>query len=135
MAKCRISTELGEIIVDTDVIAKYAGTIAVECIGIVGMATKNVKDGLVNLLRKENLSNGINVTVEDNRLGESLHGNFRKVLNLLHRRQNRQRHSRSGIAVRHWEYIQVIDPFFIQFQILRACQEHLAQQSGINCII
>ena len=39
--KCRISTELGEIIVDTDVIAKYAGTIAVECIGIVGMATKN----------------------------------------------------------------------------------------------
>ena len=41
----------------------------------------------------------------------------------------------SGIAVRHWKYIQVIDPFFIQFQILRACQEHLAQQSGINCII
>ena len=71
--KCRISTELGEIIVDTDVIAKYAGTIAVECIGIVGMATKNVKDGLVNLLRKENLSNGINVTVEDNRLCLDFH--------------------------------------------------------------
>ena len=68
-----ISTELGEIIVDTDVIAKYAGTIAVECIGIVGMATKNVKDGLVNLLRKENLSNGINVTVEDNRLCLDFH--------------------------------------------------------------
>ena len=52
--KCRISTELGEIIVDTDVIAKYAGTIAVECIGIVGMATKKMyvctsclKSGLV----------------------------------------------------------------------------------------
>ena len=71
--KCRISTELGEIIVDTDVIAKYAGTIAVECIGIVGMATKNVKDGLVNLLRNENLSNGINVTVEDNRLCLDFH--------------------------------------------------------------
>ena len=30
-----------------DVIAKYAGTVAVECFGIVGMAAVNMKDGFV----------------------------------------------------------------------------------------
>ena len=55
--KCRINNPMGEILIDTDVIAKYAGTIAVECFGIVGMASINMKDGLVKLLRKESLSN------------------------------------------------------------------------------
>ena len=31
-------TEKGEVIIDTEVIAKYAGTVAVECFGVVGMA-------------------------------------------------------------------------------------------------
>ena len=64
---------MGEILIDTDVIAKYAGTIAVECFGIVGMASINVKDGLVKLLRKESLSNGINVTVENNQIRIDFH--------------------------------------------------------------
>ncbi len=71
--KCRISTQLGEVIIDTDVIATYAGTIAVECIGIVGMAAINMKDGLVKLLRKESLTSGINVTVEDNQICLDFH--------------------------------------------------------------
>ena len=71
--KCHITTELGEILIDTDVIATYAGTIAVECFGIVGMASRNVKDGLVKLLRKESLSKGINVTVVDNRIHIDFH--------------------------------------------------------------
>ena len=36
--KCRINNMMGEILIDTDVIAKYAGSVAVECFGIVGMA-------------------------------------------------------------------------------------------------
>ena len=71
--KCHITTELGEILIDTDVIATYAGTIAVECFGIVGMASRNVKDGLVKLLRKESLSKGINVTIVDNRIHIDFH--------------------------------------------------------------
>ncbi|WP_434311376.1 Asp23/Gls24 family envelope stress response protein [Hominifimenecus sp. rT4P-3] len=71
--KCRINNPMGEILIDTDVIAKYAGTIAVECFGVVGMASINVKDGLVKLLRKESLSNGINVTIEDNRICIDFH--------------------------------------------------------------
>ena len=33
-----VSTDLGIITIDPEVIAKYAGTVAVECFGIVGMA-------------------------------------------------------------------------------------------------
>ena len=47
-----MTTDLGIITVDPEVIAKYAGTVAVECFGIVGMAALNVKDGLVHLLKK-----------------------------------------------------------------------------------
>ena len=71
--KCRMNNPMGEILIDTDVIAKYAGTIAVECFGIVGMASINVKDGLVKLLRKESLSSGINVTVENNKICIDFH--------------------------------------------------------------
>ena len=44
------TTDLGVITIDPEVIAKYAGTVAVECFGIVGMAAVSVKDGLVKLL-------------------------------------------------------------------------------------
>ena len=67
--KGRISTDLGIITIDTDVIAMYAGTVAVECFGIVGMAAVNMKDGLVHLLKKESLTRGIQVSIsEDNHI-------------------------------------------------------------------
>ncbi len=47
-----MSTDLGIITIDPEVIAKYAGTVAVECFGIVGMAAVNMKDGLVHLLKE-----------------------------------------------------------------------------------
>lgn len=71
--KCRINNQLGTILIDTDVIAKYAGSVAVECFGIVGMAAVNVKDGLVKLLKKESLTHGINVTVNDNKITLDFH--------------------------------------------------------------
>ena len=45
--KGRMDNELGSIVIDTDVIATYAGSVAVECFGIIGMAAVNMKDGLV----------------------------------------------------------------------------------------
>ena len=62
----QMETKLGKVIIDTDVIATYAGSVAVECFGIVGMAAVNMKDGLVKLLKKDYLNHGINVTVDDN---------------------------------------------------------------------
>ena len=50
-----VSTDLGIITIDPEVIAKYAGTVAVECFGIVGMAAVNMKDGFVHLLKRESV--------------------------------------------------------------------------------
>lgn len=64
--KGQIDTQYGQILIDTDVIATYAGSVAVECFGIVGMAAVNMKDGLVKLLKKDYLHHGINVVIDEN---------------------------------------------------------------------
>lgn len=72
--KGSMSTDLGIITIDPEVIAKYAGSVAVECFGIVGMAAISVKDGLVKLLKKESLTKGIQVAItEDNRITLNFH--------------------------------------------------------------
>ena len=63
--KGSMSTDLGIITIDPEVIAKYAGSVAVECFGIVGMAAVSMKDGLVKLLKKEGLTKGIQVGISD----------------------------------------------------------------------
>jgi len=56
----------GQIDISTDVIATIAGGAAVDCYGIVGMASKNqLKDGLTEILRKENFTRGIVVRQEE----------------------------------------------------------------------
>lgn len=68
-----VDTGLGKITIDTDVIATYAGSVAVECFGIVGMAAVSMKDGLVKLLKRDSLKHGINVTIVDNRITLEFH--------------------------------------------------------------
>lgn len=71
--KGHISNKLGEIQINPEVIALYAGTTAVECFGIVGMAAVSMKDGLVKLLKRDSLTHGINVTIIDNRITIDFH--------------------------------------------------------------
>lgn len=71
--KGHMNTNLGNIRIDNEVIAKYGGSVAVECFGIVGMAALNVKDGLVKLLKKESLTHGINVVVNENKITIDFH--------------------------------------------------------------
>ena len=71
--KGRMTNELGSIVIDPNVIATYAGSVAVECFGIVGMAAVSMKDGLVKLLKKESLTHGINVQIKDNRISVDFH--------------------------------------------------------------
>ena len=68
-----INNKLGEIQIGPDVIAMYAGTTAVECFGIVGMAAVSMKDGLVKLLNRESLTHGINVNIQDNHITIDFH--------------------------------------------------------------
>ena len=71
--KGSMTTDLGVITIDPEVIAKYAGSVAVECFGIVGMAGVNVKDGLVKLLKMDSITRGIVVKMENNKLVLDFH--------------------------------------------------------------
>lgn len=64
-----IESELGNIEITNDVIATIAGIAAVESYGLVGMASrKQLKDGIVELLGRENLSRGVEVRELDGEL-------------------------------------------------------------------
>ena len=71
--KGHMYTDIGEIVIDNEVLAQYAGASAIECFGVVGMASVNMKDGIVKLLKKDNLSHGVSVTIEDNKITIDLH--------------------------------------------------------------
>jgi len=68
-----VQSELGDIVISPDVIATYAGSVAVSSFGIVGMAAYSVKDGLFHMLRKDSLRYGINVRIEDNKISLVIH--------------------------------------------------------------
>ncbi len=71
--KGHMSTELGNIVIDSEAVAQYAGTEAMQCFGIVGMAAVSMKDGIVKLLKKDSITRGINVAVSNNKLTLDFH--------------------------------------------------------------
>lgn len=69
-----MNTSFGNVQIDNDVIAKYAGSSAIECFGVVGMASVNMKDGLARLLKRESLKHGVGVAVSyENKITIDLH--------------------------------------------------------------
>lgn len=68
-----INSNLGEISVDNNVVASIAGAVASKCYGVVGMAAKNKKDGVIKLLKRDNMSRGISVSVQENGMVIDLH--------------------------------------------------------------
>ena len=73
MKETFMNTHMGNIAIDNEVIAQYAGSVATECFGVVGMAGINVKDGLVKLLKKDSMTRGINVSIKNNKLTINFH--------------------------------------------------------------
>ena len=69
----KIKNEYGVITIENEVIKRIAGYSALDCYGIVGMAAKNVKDGWVQLLKKESLTKGIRLTINENKIDFNLH--------------------------------------------------------------
>ena len=60
-----VENNLDTINISKDVIANIAGSSAIECYGLVGMATRSKTSGIVNLLKKENLSKGVKIEETD----------------------------------------------------------------------
>lgn len=64
MAKL-METKLGNVEISEDVIATISGAAAIECYGLVGMASRKISDGVSGLLKRENLSKGVSVTLQE----------------------------------------------------------------------
>ena len=60
-----VKNDLGSINIDNEVIGRLAGLAAMECYGVVGMAAKSIRDGLVHLLKIESLTKGVRIKVTD----------------------------------------------------------------------
>ncbi|NLM06329.1 MAG: Asp23/Gls24 family envelope stress response protein [Tissierellia bacterium] len=69
----KIENDLGKIVIDNNVISTIAGLSAMESYGIVGMASKNAKDGLFELLKWDYMSKGVNVNSDNDNLTIDLH--------------------------------------------------------------
>ncbi|HHT37221.1 MAG: Asp23/Gls24 family envelope stress response protein [Candidatus Wallacebacter cryptica] len=70
----KIQTELGTINISEEVIAVICGVAAMECYGLVGMASRNVQDGITDLLRKDYYERGVDVQyIEDDKVSVTLY--------------------------------------------------------------
>ncbi|MEG0771115.1 MAG: Asp23/Gls24 family envelope stress response protein [Clostridia bacterium] len=59
--------------VSKDAIAAIAGNAATKSFGVVGMAYKNTADGIVSLLKWDNISKGVEAFSEDNEIIINMH--------------------------------------------------------------
>lgn len=68
-----ILNENGSIGYSEEVVANIVGISTMECYGVVGMASKNAKDGFWELLKGENLSKGVKIHSKENELSIELY--------------------------------------------------------------
>ncbi|MBS3938034.1 MAG: Asp23/Gls24 family envelope stress response protein [Peptococcaceae bacterium] len=60
-----ILTEYGKVIISEEAVSIVAGVAALECYGLVGMCSRSrIRDGFIELLKKENLSRGVEVHIK-----------------------------------------------------------------------
>ncbi|MBW7474154.1 Asp23/Gls24 family envelope stress response protein [Paenibacillus oenotherae] len=65
----QLNSELGNVIISDHVISVLAGSAALDCYGLVGMASrKQLKDGIAELLGRDNLSRGVEIRRENDQL-------------------------------------------------------------------
>lgn len=69
----KTDSEIGEVSISNSVIAEIAGAVATKCYGVVGMASRNKKDGIVNLLRPDSMSKGISIDIADDGVIVEIH--------------------------------------------------------------
>ncbi|MFA5843638.1 MAG: Asp23/Gls24 family envelope stress response protein [Coriobacteriia bacterium] len=60
-------TTRGAVTVANDVLADIAGFVALECYGIVGMASPTMRDGVAQLLTRDKLRKGVKIANVDDR--------------------------------------------------------------------
>lgn len=70
----QFKNKLGHITVANDVIATLAGVVALECYGLVGMASRSqLRDGITELLGRDNSAKGIEVYTDQDSVTIDMH--------------------------------------------------------------
>jgi len=70
----KFENDKGTISIANDVISNLAGDAATKCFGVKGMAGRSKESGALQLLRRESMSKGVDITYnEDNTLSLDLH--------------------------------------------------------------
>lgn len=69
----KFTNEIGDIMLSEEVVAQVTGMTVMECYGVVGLAARNVTDGIVQLLKKESAKKGISVKLANHRVRIDIH--------------------------------------------------------------
>jgi uncharacterized alkaline shock family protein YloU len=92
-----VSTHYGEVEVSNEVIATIAGVAAMDCYGLVGMASRSqLKDGIAELLGRENLSKGVEVREDQGQMEIDMHiivGYGTKISEVAHNVQSKVKYT------------------------------------------
>jgi len=74
MANANFELAKGKVTIDSEAIAAISGYVASMSYGVVGMAYRSKSDTVANLLKKENFTKGIKVSVsDDNKISVDIH--------------------------------------------------------------
>lgn len=68
-----ITNECGSVNYSEEALANIVGVSTMECYGVVGMASKNAKDGLWELIKGESLSKGVKINNKNDKLSIELY--------------------------------------------------------------
>lgn len=68
-----IQNDRGLIDISNEVFTAISGNAATNCFGVKGMAYRNVKDGIVGLLKRENMTKGVRIFFEEGQVSIELH--------------------------------------------------------------
>ena len=63
----------GTVSIQEDIVVYITGVAVNECDKVVGLAARNMKDGLVKLLKNDKLSRGVKIKFEENTLDIDVH--------------------------------------------------------------
>ena len=73
MANANFDFANGTITIETEVISRIVGIIATGCYGVVGMAVRSKTDEIASLLKKDNITKGIKVTLDGKTCNIDIH--------------------------------------------------------------
>jgi len=108
----QLTTELGKVSISDEVIATLAGSAASDCYGLVGMASrKQLKDGIADLLGRDNLARGVEVKQENGQTTIDLHiivSYGTKISEVAHNSQSKVRYVLNDVLGLQVERINII---------------------------